>query len=129
LSTLHLGWNSLEPKKKTLLNKFWKENSARIILELTNQKLPELQFSFKEKEGKTTLEKKVRALPSEIRLIYTTNDFEKIRKDIESKGKKLRIERFLKDSNYYAIRNLLHEKKTLFVSKKKDEVYCIDVWN
>jgi len=96
-----------------LLNKFWKENSARIILELTNQKLPELQFHYKEKEGKTTLEKKVRALPSEIRLIYTTNDFEKIRKDIESKGKKLRIERFLNHNNYYAIRNLLHDKKTL----------------
>jgi hypothetical protein len=97
-----------------LLNTFWKENSARIILELTHQKLPELQFSFRKREDMSLLEKKVRALPSEISIIYST-DYSEIKKDIETNiiNKKIRDKSTVLyfETNVYAVRNIITSRK------------------
>jgi len=108
-----------------LLNKFWKENSARIILDLTYEPISEIQFSFEKptfiEDAKTgvryytnqTIEK-LWNLPSEIITVYSTKNFENVKNEIALRTKNEKVNRgalVYLEFNIYSIRNLLASHK------------------
>jgi len=103
-----------------LLNKFWKENSARVLLSLEHNPLSELRFSFQEKTAETSLQKKIYSLPTEIVTVYTVNDFKEIKQNIEAKLGKNRLIYFF-EYNIFSIRNLIAQsvvdKKAITLEK------------
>jgi hypothetical protein len=126
-----------------LLNKFWKENSARIILDLKYEPISEIQFSFEKPKFIEHLKTGVRyhtnqtieklwKLPSEIITVYSTKNFDNIKNEISLRSKREKVRRgalVYLEFNIYTIRNLMATHKIGLKSPEEPSsiyLYSID---
>jgi predicted O-methyltransferase YrrM len=123
-----------------LLQKYWYENRARVLIDLNYQPISEIQFGFQKPtfvEDTTTgvryhtnetIEKLWR-LPSEILTVYSTKNFENIKNEIALRTKRQQVQKsklVYLEFNIYSIRNLLSAHK---IGLQEDNLSTINLYS